>query len=123
MSGIHKISQGTGGTLPFCCPETNNGLNTRNDNYLWIRNNKQNDLWSIAVVFSTIVIFKNLYLYYDDYPLNYFVKDGYINMMFLTRIPLQFREPFILVLAKKSDINLSNFIQLLESSLTSTNLP
>lgn len=123
MSGLHKISQGTGGTLPFCCPETNNGLNTRNDNYLWIRNNKQNDLWSIAFVFSTIVIFKNSYLYYDDYPLNYFVKDGYINMMFLTRIPLQYREPFILVLSKKSDINLSNFIQLLESSLTSTTLP
>lgn len=120
MSGLHKISQGTGGTLPFCCPETNNGLNTAIGEYLWIRNNKQNDLWSIAFVFSTIIIFKNSYLYYDDYPLNYFVKDGYINMQFLTRIPLQFKEPFMLVLAKKSDINLSNFIQLLESSLTST---
>ena len=120
MSGLHKISQGTGGTLPFCCPETKNGLNTASGDYLWIRNNKQNDLWSIAFVFSTIIIFKNLYLYYDDYPLNYFIKDGYINMQFLTRIPLQFKEPFMLVLAKKSDINLSNFIQLLESSLTST---
>ena len=46
-----------------------------------------------------------------------------VNLNFLNRIPLQFREPFVLVLSKKSDINLSNFISLLEHALTLPSLP
>ena len=117
LSGINQLSQGTGGTRPFCCPETNNISDTRDDEYLWTKNNKQYDLWSIAFIFSTIIIFKDSYNYYSNYPHGYFTKDKYVNSYYLQRIPLAFREPFMLVLCRKSDINLSNFIRLLEDAL------
>lgn len=120
LSGLHNSSQGTGGTQPFCCPETKNCSFTNSDTYVWTTNKKEYDLWSIAFIFSTIIIFKKSYTFYSDYPRSYFTEDYYINMFFLNRIPIHFREPFILVLSKKSDINLSNFIQLLENSLTLT---
>jgi serine/threonine protein kinase len=120
LSGLHNSSQGTGGTQPFCCPETKNCSFTNSDTYVWTTNKKEYDLWSIAFIFSTIIIFKNSYTFYSDYPRSYFTEDYYINMFFLNRIPIHFREPFILVLSKKSDINLSNFVQLLEDSLTLT---
>ena len=119
LSGLHKLSNGTGGTQPFCCPETKNCSFTTNDGYVWTKNKKQHDLWSIAFMFSTIIIFKNSYNYYYDYPSSYFMNDYYVNARFLHRIPIHFREPFILVLSKKSDINLSNFITLLEEALAS----
>ena len=123
LSGIHALSQGTGGTRPFCSPETNNTSDSKDNTYTWTKNNKQHDLWSIAFIFSTIIIFKKSYNYYSDYPHNYFTDNKYINLQFLNRIPLQFREPFVLVLSKKSDINLSNFISLLEHALTLPSLP
>lgn len=123
LSGIHALSQGTGGTRPFCSPETNNTSDNKENTYIWTKNNKQHDLWSIAFIFSTIIIFKKSYNYYSDYPHNYFTDNKYINLQFLNRIPLQFREPFVLVLSKKSDINLSNFISLLEHALTLPSLP
>ena len=123
LSGIHALSQGTGGTRPFCCPETNNISNSKDVEYKWTKNNKQYDLWSIAFIFSTIIIFKNSYNYYSDYPPGYFMDNKYVNPLFLNRIPLPFRDAFILVLSTKSDINLSNFINLLEDALTLPSLP
>jgi len=123
LSGLHRLSQGTGGTQPYCCPETTNCSSTKSDCYVWVKNKKQYDLWSIALIFSTIIIFKESYGYYSDYPRNYFTKDYYVNAYFLQRIPIHFREPFILVLSNKSDINLSNFITLLENSLPSVSPP
>lgn len=120
LSGLHNLSKGSGGTQPFCCPETSNCSFNNSETYTWTTNKKQYDLWSLAFIFSTIIIFKNSYNYYLDYPHNYFTNDYYVNLHFLYRIPIEFREPFILVLSKKSDINLSNFIQLLEHSLTLT---
>ena len=120
LSGIHEFSQGTGGTRPFCCPETTNISTTHDDVYTWSKNSKQYDLWSIAFIFASIIIFKNSYNYYSDYPHSYFNKDKYINPTYLLRIPIHFKEPFMLVLCKKSDINLSNFIRLLEESLVAS---
>jgi len=117
LSGIHSLSQGTGGTRPFCCPETKNTSFNNDAGYIWIKNKKHYDLWSIAFIFSSIIIFKKAYNYYDDYPDNYFTKDMYINPQFLNRIPLPFRDPFILVLSQKSEINLSQFIRLLEDAI------
>ena len=117
LSGINQLSPGTGGTRPFCCPETNNISDTKDDDYLWTKNNKRYDLWSIAFIFSTIIIFKDSYHYYSNYPHSYFNEDKYVNGQYLQRIPLAFREPFMLVLCGKSDINLSNFIRLLEDAL------
>jgi hypothetical protein len=123
LSGLHRLSNGTGGTQPYCCPETTNCSSTKSECYVWVKNKKQYDLWSIVLIFSTIIIFKETYGYYSDYPRNYFTKDYYVNAYFLQRIPINFREPFILVLSNKSDINLSNFITLLENSLQSVSPP
>jgi serine/threonine protein kinase len=123
LSGLHRLSNGTGGTQPYCCPETTNCSSTKSECYVWVKNKTQSDLWSIVLIFSTIIIFKETYGYYSDYPRNYFTKDYYVNAYFLQRIPINFREPFILVLSNKSDINLSNFITLLENSLQSVSPP
>jgi hypothetical protein len=117
LSGINELSPGTGGTRPFCCPETNNISSNSEDDYLWTKNNKQYDLWSIAFIFASIIIFKDSYNYYSNYPRDYFTKNKYVNTNYLQRIPPLFRETFMLVLCKKSDINISNFIRLLEDAL------
>ena len=123
LSGIHRISQGTGGTRPFCYPETKNISSNNSSGYVWTKNNKQYDLWSIAFIFSTIIIFKKAFNYYDDYPKNHFDKDKYINAQILNTIPVPFRDPFMLVLCKKSDINLSQFIRLLEDAIMIEQMP
>ena len=117
LSGIHSLSQGTGGTRPFCCPETKNTSSNSSAGYIWSKNKKYYDLWSIAFIFSSIIIFKKAYNYYDDYPDNYFDKNKYINLKFLNTIPTPFRDPFILVLSQKPEINLSQFISLLEDAI------
>jgi len=116
LSGLHGLSAGTGGTKPFCCPETKN-ISMINDDYIWGINNKQYDLWSIAFIFSTIIIFKTCYNYYSDYPLDYFTTDKYVKPKYLLQIPEPFHDIFMSILCKKSDINLSNFISLLEDAL------
>ena len=83
LSGIHSLSQGTGGTRPFCCPETKNTSFNNDAGYIWTKNKKHYDLWSIAFIFSSIIIFKKAYNYYDDYPDNYFTTDKYINPQLL----------------------------------------
>ena len=118
LSGIHGISYGTGGTKPFCCPETKN-INDTIDTYIWTKNNKQYDLWSIAFIFASIIVFKNVYNNYCEYPVNYFTSNKYISLTYLYRIPIKYRDIFILVLSKKTDIDLSNFIQLLEDAMKS----
>jgi hypothetical protein len=117
LTGIHSVSHGTGGTRPFCCPETGNTTSRDNGDYIWCKNKKKYDMWSIAFIFSTIIIFKSSYHYYSDYPKGYFGRDKYVNPQFLKRIHPLFREPFMLILCKKSDINLSNFILLLEEAI------
>ena len=123
LTGIHSVSHGTGGTRPFCCPETGNTTSRDNGDYIWSKNKKNYDLWSIAFIFSAIIIFKTSYHYYSDYPKGYFGRDKYVNPQFLKRIHPLFREPFMLILCKKSDINLSNFILLLEEAILQYQLP
>ena len=119
LSGIHGFSLGTGGTKPFCCPETKN-TSMINDNYVWTENKKHFDLWSIAFIFSNIIIFKTCYNYYCHYPVDYFTTDKYVKPKYLLQIPEPFRDIFMTVLCKKTDINLSNFISLLETALISS---
>ena len=116
LSGIHGLSYGTGGTKPFCCPETKN-INDRTNSYCWTKNNKYYDLWSIAFIFASIIIFKNVYNNYCEYPINYFDKNKYITLLYLYRLPIKYRDIFILILSKKTNIDLSNFINLLENVL------
>jgi serine/threonine protein kinase len=91
LSGIHnKTTNASGGTLPFCAPETYNTIaNTRNGNnvikypqhfqYNWVKHNKSHDIWSLGFIFMTVYIFKSVKLYYHDYPIYFFLSTGYIS--------------------------------------------
>jgi hypothetical protein len=122
LCGLHDLSEGTGGTKPFCHPETRNISDIYKDNaeYNWVKNTKYNDLWSISFIFATILIFRKCYVYYRDYPVNFFNGDKYINMTFLNYIPEKFRLPFVCVLTKETPdtrIDIQSFISLLEKAL------
>lgn len=119
LSGLHELSDGSGGTRPFCCPETKNIFDNSKNIYHWIKNSKHNDLWSIAFIFAAILIFKGVYNNYNEYPANYFNHYGYVTLHYLLRIPVKFRNAFIYVLSEKSCIDLTNFISILEQSLIS----
>jgi serine/threonine protein kinase len=108
LSGIHekKISA-TGGTLPFCAPETcNTNANTRNGNnvlkcpqhfeYNWVKHNKSHDIWSLGFIFMTVYIFKHISLYYDEYPIDFFLPSGYISPNYLRMVKHEYiRDMFI----------------------------
>lgn len=120
LSGLHKLSDGTGGTKPFCCPETTNVFNDNEEKYVWTKNDKYYDLWSIAFIFATIIIFRKCYNRYVDYPNDFFDKNKYVNSYYLHHISPQYRNAFIAVLCNDQEkkINLDTFIHLLESNVT-----
>lgn len=102
LSGIHeKSTNASGGTLPFCAPETENTIaNTNNGNdvikrpqefdYNWVMHNKSHDIWSIGFIFMTIFVFKDVKLFYHDYPNDFFLSTGYISPMYFRMIPHEF---------------------------------
>lgn len=98
LSGIHeKTKCASGGTLPFCAPETENtNANTINGNnvikypqhfnYNWLKHNKSHDIWSLGVIFVTIYIFKSIKLYYHEYPSDFFLPSGYISSKYIRMV-------------------------------------
>jgi Protein kinase domain len=68
LSGIHeKTKYATGGTIPYCAPETeninankkfsNNAISSPNEfKYNWLKHNKSHDIWSIGIIIATIYI-------------------------------------------------------------------
>jgi hypothetical protein len=136
LSGLHGLSEGTGGTKPYCHPETlNTDNNTNISEYHWAKNEKKNDLWSISFIFASILIFRRCYSNYKDFPSDFFDDNKYINIDYLNYIPKQYRNPFIFTLVKNTTENTKNtentedknpgiidiqsFILLLERSLKS----
>jgi len=91
MSGDAGTSDGTGGTIPFCAPETGNGVNsTKNGNnddiYKWTKVQKQHDIWSMGLMFFTLFVFKKLYLFPKQYPSDFFDLTGHINTMYFDKL-------------------------------------
>jgi serine/threonine protein kinase len=122
LCGLHDLSEGTGGTKPFCHPETDNTNDNYKDSteYNWVKNTKNNDLWSISFIFATILIFRKCYIYYKDYPADFFNDEKYVSINYLNYIPDKFRAPFVYVLTKESSdtrIDIQSFISLLEMAL------
>ena len=81
MSGAPDDSEGTGGTKPFCAPETGNGydLSVDMDTYIWTKNQKPQDVWSFALMFFTMMTLRKCLSYEKDYPKDFFNAQGYIN--------------------------------------------
>jgi Protein kinase domain len=102
LSGIHlKTKHASGGTLPYCAPETENTCalnahNRRNENnavfnakeytYNWTIHNKSHDIWSIGLIFMSIYVFNKTYHYYKDYPYDFFNNSGYIPLKYFQLI-------------------------------------
>lgn len=98
LSGIHqKTKCATGGTLPYCAPETENtNANKKNLNhailrphdfeYNWLKHNKLHDIWSLGIIIATIYILKDLNHFYRDYPSDFFLSTGYVSPKYLNMI-------------------------------------
>ena len=121
LSGIHeKTNNASGGTLPFCAPETyNTNANTRNRNnvikypqhfeYNWVKHNKSHDIWSLGFIFMTVYIFKHINLYYHEYPSDFFLPSGYVSPNYLRMVQHEyiremFREHILVEPSKRCDI-------------------
>lgn len=101
MCGTHEKDEGTGGTRPFCAPETKNikipnphrtnsestvsseststAAGSDSDTYSWCPLNKQHDIWSWAFILYTVTAYRDVYNRYEDYPADAFDELGYIN--------------------------------------------
>ena len=81
MSGLHNEGDGTGGTKPFCAPETGNGCNSTADmdTYKWVSIRKEHDMWSFALMFFTMVTLRKCVFYKKDYPAGFFDANGYVS--------------------------------------------
>ena len=90
MSGEHDESEGTGGTKPFCAPETGNGFKKTidMDNYHWVKNRKENDMWSFGLMFFTMITLQKSICHPKDYPSDFFEEtgNGYINPSYFNHI-------------------------------------
>ncbi len=96
MCGREGKREGSGGTRPFCAPETGNikieppstsrysrsrACNSDSDTeaYRWGHLKKQHDIWSWALILYTVIAYHNVYNAYDEYPSDTFDYAGYIN--------------------------------------------
>ena len=90
MCGYAGKHDGTGGTRPFCAPETKNITlspvvmrhikhDSDSDTYHWCKLNKQHDIWSWALILFTVTAYHDVYNTYEAYPPDTFDASGYIN--------------------------------------------
>lgn len=98
MCGYHEKDEGTGGTRPFCAPETKNiktspdppsqvvsedrkskSVSNSDSEYNWCHINKQHDIWSWGLILYTVTAYHDIYNTYEEYPSDTFETDGYIN--------------------------------------------
>ena len=102
LSGKHlNTKHASGGTLPYCAPETQNTcalnahnkhrgnsaiFNATNYKYNWTVHNKSHDIWSIGLIFMSIYIFKEMYHYYRHYPCDFFTNNGYVSPKYFQEI-------------------------------------
>ena len=88
MSGLHNEGEGTGGTKPFCAPETGNGCNSTADmdTYKWGANRKEHDMWSFALMFFTMVTLRKCVFYKKDYPVGFFDANGHVTASYIDTV-------------------------------------
>ena len=88
MSGLHNEGDGTGGTKPFCAPETGNGCNSTADmdTYKWVSNRKEHDMWSFALMFFTMVTLRKCVFYKKDYPAGFFDANGHVSASYIDAV-------------------------------------
>lgn len=117
LCGAHNKSDGTGGTKPYCAPETKN-IGDEKDKYFWVKNKKENDVWSFGLIFMTLILFKTTYNYRNKYPEDFFDENGYINNKYFLMLHSNIRFPFMSILTEeKTRFNIFKFIDALTSNV------
>jgi hypothetical protein len=92
MSGAHNAGEGTGGTKPYCAPETGNGCSskTREEtgawSYHWTQIRMENDMWSFGLMFFTMLALRRCIYHPNEYPVDFFNDDGHINASYFDNI-------------------------------------
>lgn len=89
MSNAHGLGEGTGGTKPYCAPETGNGYkkNTKYlDSYNWTKNKKEHDIWSFGLMFFTMLALNKCICHEKEYPDDFFYEGGHVNASYFDRI-------------------------------------
>jgi hypothetical protein len=102
MCGRENVDEGTGGTRPYCAPETNNVNNVQQvvahnlrertkqnngvqvtahsgDEYIWGKLTKAQDVWSLGLILFTLISYYNIYHYYREYPMRTFHHTGFVR--------------------------------------------
>jgi serine/threonine protein kinase len=92
MCGREDRDDGSGGTRPFCAPETTNIRETdikivahddndsrSSDNYRWCKQSRKHDVWSFGLILFTLISYRKVFHYYSEYPAKTFDQMGYVN--------------------------------------------
>ena len=91
MCGREDRDDGTGGTRPFCAPETTNirepdihhladdDDRKSSDKYRWCKQSRKHDVWSFGLILFTFISYRKVFHFYDEYPARTFDQMGYIN--------------------------------------------
>jgi hypothetical protein len=141
MCGRENIDTGTGGTRPYCAPETKNvNVATANrnsgssmkkiqadedDNYTWCKLTKAQDVWSLGLMLFTMISYSTLYYYYKDFPKRVFdSSSGYVRIIELADEPEIGAHVLYPVFAKtlcapENRASIDEIIQLMTAALTS----
>jgi len=121
LSGIHeKTKNATGGTIPYCAPETENtNANKRFSNnavlsphefkYNWLKHNKTHDVWSLGIIIVTIYVLKEAKQFYRNYPTDFFLTTGYVSPKYINMVKHDYirqilREHILVEPSKRCDI-------------------
>ena len=91
MCGREDCDDGSGGTRPFCAPETTNIRETdiqladddddrkSSDKYRWCKQSRKHDVWSFGLILFTLISYRKVFHYYGEYPAITFDQMGYVN--------------------------------------------
>ena len=90
MCGREDRDDGSGGTRPFCAPETTNirepdvqltkdNDRKSSDEYSWCKQSRKHDVWSFGLILFTLISYRKVFHYYSEYPSKTFDQTGYVN--------------------------------------------
>ena len=87
MCGREDRDDGSGGTRPFCAPETTNirepdiqhTKDKSSDKYRWCKQSRKHDVWSFGLTLFTLISYRKVFHYYSEYPAKTFDQMGYVN--------------------------------------------
>lgn len=104
LAGRDGHVDGTGGTAPYCHPETKNtNEQVSMSGYVWGKGCKRNDVWSLGFLFLTILLYGQCKSYYHNYDEpGFFTSDKYVCNHIIERLPSECIPLFKDILSKDS---------------------